>query len=168
MQLEIGKIFTFESSHILSKHPGRCSRLHGHSWNLSVYVKAEINPDTGFAMDYADLKAAVQPIIDDLDHKHLGQWAAMDAVHGLTWEIFHESTVKEGENPHPWKVSFLPLQFYPSSENLIVAIGTALLGTYKPLDWSKLELNETCTSKCILTREEYETIKGRNSTSRKE
>src|SRR5438034_5141876 len=48
------KTFRFEASHILPKHPGKCSRLHGHSWVLHVSITGPINRDTGFVMDYAD------------------------------------------------------------------------------------------------------------------
>ena len=142
MQMEICKIFTFESSHILPKHPGRCSRLHGHSWKLTVYVKGEVDKETGFVMDYADIKRIMSPIVDGLDHRHLGQWPATYDGKWLTMAC------KE------WGVGFLPGDFYPSSENLIVAIANEI--DPDRLTWSKLELDETCTSKCILTREDYE------------
>jgi 6-pyruvoyltetrahydropterin/6-carboxytetrahydropterin synthase len=151
--MEICKSFTFEASHILPKHPGKCSRLHGHSWKLTVYVKGPVNKETGFVIDYGELKRIVQPVVDNLDHKHLGSW-----YHPM----FDNSFVKQDHF-----VTGLPFDFYPSSENLIVWIGKEIdLDVYgacvhnipmKPgFEWSRLELDETCTSKCILTREEYE------------
>jgi len=38
-QWTIYKEFCFEAAHILPKHNGKCSRLHGHSWLARVYVK---------------------------------------------------------------------------------------------------------------------------------
>jgi 6-pyruvoyltetrahydropterin/6-carboxytetrahydropterin synthase len=72
IQMILRKTFRFEASHILPRHPGKCSRLHGHSWTLYVYVEGTPDNETGFVMDYGDIKAAVQPIIDEeLDHYHL-------------------------------------------------------------------------------------------------
>jgi 6-pyruvoyltetrahydropterin/6-carboxytetrahydropterin synthase len=137
--MEISKTFTFEASHILPRHPGKCSRLHGHSWVLTVYVKGEVNPETGFVMDYGDIKEAVKSIVNRLDHRHLGTW-----------------TNKLQPDDMSWCVPGLPGDFYPSSENLIIWIASEMTRLLRDM-WSKLELNETCTSKCILTREEYET-----------
>jgi 6-pyruvoyl-tetrahydropterin synthase len=39
---------------------------------------------------------------------------------------------------------------YPSSENILL-----WLGKERPMDWSKLALEETCTSYAELTREEF-------------
>jgi 6-pyruvoyltetrahydropterin/6-carboxytetrahydropterin synthase len=142
--MEDYKIFRFEASHILHRHPGKCSRLHGHSWVLKVTVSGDVNPESGFVMDYGDVKDAVQPVIDRLDHRHLG-----------TWYLPHGAGFRNAT----WEVYYMPQNFYPSSENLIVWIGTQIDDQVGKKFWSKLELNETCTSGCILTREEYERIK---------
>lgn len=139
--MEISKTFTFEASHILPKHPGKCSRLHGHSWVLTVYVRGTVNKETGFVMDYADIKRSVSSIVDRLDHRHLGTW----------YHPMFDSTFTQEAHFVPG----LPFDFYPSSENLIVWIASELTRLLRDM-WSKVELNETCTSKCILTREEYE------------
>lgn len=146
------KEFRFESSHILSRHPGKCSRLHGHSWVLRVTVSGDIDPKTGFVMDYGDIKAAVQPIVDELDHRHLGDW-----VGGFKGRSMASSWVYNFSAMYNYfGVKYLPLDFYPSSENLIVRIGTLIDDQAGKKFWSKLELNETCTSSCVLTREDYE------------
>lgn len=153
MQMEISKTFTFEASHVLPKHPGKCSRLHGHSWKLTVAVKAHVAESTGFVMDYADLKGFVQPLVDDLDHTHLGtyvfqEYTGLDMSPG---DIFSLERWRP-KNPH------YPEIIYPSSENLIVWIAQNLPIA---LGWSRLELDETCTSKCILMREDYEQARKR-------
>lgn len=152
--MEISKTFTFEASHILPKHKGKCSRLHGHSWVLTVYVKGDVDPDTGFVIDYGEIKEIMEPLIISLDHHHLGTWDKDRLPYNATWS------------------AGTPNSFYPSSENLIMWIAYKLSMAYGPGEkWSKLELNETCTSKCILTRDEYENIrnaKGLESVSRKE
>lgn len=149
--MELSKIFRFEASHILPRHPGKCSRLHGHSWVLKVSVEGEINPETGFVMDYHDLSSVVGPIVEALDHRHLGQW----------WghELNIIADCKDEEPAWEHGVRNLPLTFYPSSENLLFWIADQLEGldSYRHF-WSRIELNETCTSAAILTREEYNNV----------
>lgn len=146
MKLELMKEFTFEASHILPRHPGKCSRLHGHSWKLRVHVKGEPNEETGFVMDYTDIKLVVQSLVDKLDHRHLGTWGSYPIQN-----LMLVGSMKDREN----SVAGLPDNFYPSSENLIVWIASEMNRMLHDL-WYKVELDETCTSSCILTREEYE------------
>jgi len=129
------KTFRFEASHILPKHPGKCSRLHGHSWVLHVAVSGPIDEVTGFVMDYAKISELIKPLIDSLDHHHLGTWDKDK----LPYHQF-------------WNVSWLPNNFYPSSENLLMAIGKQL----EIFTWHSLALEETCTSYAELTREEFD------------
>jgi len=149
--MELTKEFRFEASHILPKHPGKCSRLHGHSWVLKVSVKGKVHPETGFVMDYAEISEVVKPIIDSLDHRHLGQWVSEEAQMRIPTDVFYSSLNKKVGTDH--QVFWLSPEFYPSSENLLLAIADRLT---PDLNWSKLELNETCTSSAILTREEFD------------
>lgn len=53
---------------------GKCSNgnYHGHNFELEVTVKGEINPETGFVMNLADLKDILNTnIIDVVDHMNL-------------------------------------------------------------------------------------------------
>lgn len=73
---ELMKRFTFEASHMLPRHDGKCKRLHGHSWSLTVCVKGgtlhQTGPKQGMLVDYGDISAQVKPLIDGfLDHWHL-------------------------------------------------------------------------------------------------
>lgn len=65
--------FTFEASHQLPWHSGKCANLHGHSYVLDVTVENELTRD-GIVIDFADLKAAVTKyVLDDYDHCHLNE-----------------------------------------------------------------------------------------------
>jgi 6-pyruvoyltetrahydropterin/6-carboxytetrahydropterin synthase len=132
------KTFRFEASHILPKHPGKCSRLHGHSWVLHVFVEGFVDKETGFVMDFAEISNGVKPLIDSLDHRHLG-------------------TIEFDVRPS-WQVEGMPWDFYPSSENLLYWIGDQLKG----MVWSKLALEETCTSYAELTREEFDATRNQS------
>ena len=71
--MEIYKEFRFEAAHRLPNVPSghKCARLHGHSFNIRVYVDGPVDPHLGWVMDFADLKAVVKPLIEQLDHYYL-------------------------------------------------------------------------------------------------
>lgn len=144
-KLEVVKEFRFEAAHILPQHPGKCSKLHGHSWVMRVGVRAPVNARTGFVVDYVDLKALVQPLVDLWDHSYLGSQEFCNYVE------FPEDT--------PWRI---PQSFsgYPSSENLVLYvvdylrerigdIPGQLIGDAGAIaHLSLVEIEETCTSRC--------------------
>jgi 6-pyruvoyltetrahydropterin/6-carboxytetrahydropterin synthase len=71
--MEIRKSFMVEAAHRLPNLPAghKCARLHGHSFNIEIAVGGKIDPVQGWIMDYGDIKAAFQPIYDQLDHTYL-------------------------------------------------------------------------------------------------
>lgn len=72
--MKICKILRFEASHVLPKHPGKCSRLHGHSYILEVEVEGAVNPDTGMVLDFATLSDLLQDhVFSVLDHRHINE-----------------------------------------------------------------------------------------------
>jgi len=71
--VEIYKEFGFESAHRLPNLPPehKCSRLHGHSFRVSVHVEGDVGGESGWVMDFADISAACDPVRDALDHRYL-------------------------------------------------------------------------------------------------
>ncbi len=71
--MEIYKEFTFEAAHLLPNVPAghKCGRLHGHSFRVQVHIAGDVDPLSGWIMDFADLKAAFKPIYQRLDHYYL-------------------------------------------------------------------------------------------------
>lgn len=67
------KDFSFEAAHRLPNVPPghKCERLHGHSFHVRVTVDGPLGAETGWVMDFADLKAAFAPVHDALDHRYL-------------------------------------------------------------------------------------------------
>jgi 6-pyruvoyltetrahydropterin/6-carboxytetrahydropterin synthase len=68
--VELVKDFRFEAAHFLPNVPEghKCRRTHGHSFRGEVAVRGPIDPRLGWVMDFADLKAAVEPLVHRLDH----------------------------------------------------------------------------------------------------
>ena len=73
--MELRKTFQIEAAHRLPNVPTghKCARLHGHSWRIEVSIEGPVGNDTGWVMDYAELKAAFQPIHDRIDHNYLNE-----------------------------------------------------------------------------------------------
>jgi 6-pyruvoyltetrahydropterin/6-carboxytetrahydropterin synthase len=140
--MEVAKEFTFEASHVLPNHPGKCSNLHGHSWKLQVAVDGSIDKKTGMVMDYAELKEKVQPLIDDLDHAHLGAW--------VTSKVLICGVDDKSTKSVRWLTQ--DVQDNPTSENLLLAIGVELIK--RNVNFSRLLLEETCTTACYIDRKE--------------
>ena len=71
--MEIFKAFGLEAAHRLPNVPvgHKCARLHGHSFQIEVYVSGPVGVETGWVMDFTDIKTAFQPIHDRLDHNYL-------------------------------------------------------------------------------------------------
>ena len=79
----ISKKFGFDSAHRLWADNqsdvdnvtlfGKCARMHGHTYQLEVFVEGPIDEITGMVLNYADLTKIVKPIVDRLDHQILNE-----------------------------------------------------------------------------------------------
>ena len=92
--MEIFKEFTFEAAHFLPNVPPehKCRRLHGHSYHVLIYVKGDVGENSGWVMDFGELKKYFNPIYDRLDHRYLND---IDGLENPTSEnlarwIWHE------------------------------------------------------------------------------
>ncbi len=71
--MEIFKVFTLESAHRLPHVPAghKCARVHGHSFRVEIHVRGPVDGQLGWVMDFADVKAAFDPLYRQLDHHYL-------------------------------------------------------------------------------------------------
>jgi len=59
----------FEAAHHLNEYNGACSNLHGHTWEIEIYVLVkEIKPN-GISIDFKKIKRILKSILPD--HKYL-------------------------------------------------------------------------------------------------
>jgi 6-pyruvoyltetrahydropterin/6-carboxytetrahydropterin synthase len=67
--ITISRTYRFEAAHYLPNVPPghKCGHMHGHSYELVVEVSG-YEASTGWVMDFADVDAAVSPLIAQLDH----------------------------------------------------------------------------------------------------
>ena len=90
MSISITQAFTFEAAHHLPHVPEthRCRRLHGHSYRVELTISGEVDPHTGFVVDFFDVEAAFQPVLARLDHYLLNEIAGLEnptAEHIAMW-----------------------------------------------------------------------------------
>ncbi len=70
--MRVRRSFDFDSAHRLPHHPGKCRELHGHAYRLVVTVDRPVDPSTGLAVDFSDLKAVVKrEVVEVLDHRYV-------------------------------------------------------------------------------------------------
>jgi 6-pyruvoyltetrahydropterin/6-carboxytetrahydropterin synthase len=81
MRVELTREFRFEAAHRLPMVPSdhKCSRLHGHGYAVEVSVAGEVDPATGWLVDFADITAVVEPLLKrELDHRTLNDVAGLE------------------------------------------------------------------------------------------
>ncbi|HEY0615020.1 MAG TPA: 6-carboxytetrahydropterin synthase QueD [Candidatus Elarobacter sp.] len=75
--MQIRKSFTFEAAHVLPHHPGKCARLHGHSYRLDVALEGPLQPAgpaAGMIEDFDVISRIVKAAaISQLDHRSLNE-----------------------------------------------------------------------------------------------
>ncbi len=115
------KEFKFEAAHSLPQLPEghKCRRMHGHSYRVRVAVRGPVRADLGWVMDFDEIRRAVEPLVDRLDHQILNDvdgmgistseglclwfWRRLKpALPGLTrvevWETATSGAAYEGED----------------------------------------------------------------------
>lgn len=67
-----------DSSHQLRGYDGNCSRLHGHTWFIEVWIKGDpkFKDEVGILFDFGNVKK----IKDQFDHQFLNDIAPFDKI----------------------------------------------------------------------------------------
>jgi len=78
--MQIFKQFRIEAAHRLPNVPEghKCARLHGHSFLIELRLEGPLDPQLGWVMDFADVKAAFDPLYRQLDHHYLNDIEGLD------------------------------------------------------------------------------------------
>jgi 6-pyruvoyltetrahydropterin/6-carboxytetrahydropterin synthase len=79
----------FESARKLTKVPKNhpCSNLYGLAFKLEIHVKGNVNPKTGFVVDFSDIERNFEPLKEKLDHNYLND---IEGLENPTSEILVE------------------------------------------------------------------------------
>jgi len=79
----------FDAAHYLPKHPGKCSRLHGHRWEVKVVIQTTRLNGQGMVVDFGDIK----DIINGFDHRHLNEIMdnpTAELIAGDLWQLISD------------------------------------------------------------------------------
>lgn len=68
VKIEKGNL-RFSAAHFIS-YAGKCERLHGHNYAVSVYMEGELTNDR-YVFDFVELKRVTKRLCDRLDHRFL-------------------------------------------------------------------------------------------------
>jgi 6-pyruvoyltetrahydropterin/6-carboxytetrahydropterin synthase len=75
MRCQLSRDYQFEAAHRLPRVPAthKCSRVHGHSYHVTITLTGPIDPDMGWLLDFADIDRVVDPVIARIDHQLLNE-----------------------------------------------------------------------------------------------
>ena len=60
---------TFAAGHYLRNYKGKCENPHGHNYRVRVTLAGQELDQAGLLLDFKNLRAVMQPVIDRLDHQ---------------------------------------------------------------------------------------------------
>jgi 6-pyruvoyltetrahydropterin/6-carboxytetrahydropterin synthase len=75
VKTELFRLYTVEAAHRLPNVPPghKCQRLHGHSFKITLHIGGEVDPKTGWIIDFGEVDRAFEPLFEQLDHHYLNE-----------------------------------------------------------------------------------------------
>lgn len=70
----------FDAAHKLERHPGKCSRLHGHTWAVEAVFKDEMVDELGIVLDFNQAGSILDGVISGYDHAYLNEIPPFDSI----------------------------------------------------------------------------------------
>jgi len=111
----------FDAAHALRGYRGKCENLHGHRWQVVACVDATELDQVGMACDFGLVKAALDEVLEGLDHRNLCETPPFDTLNpssehlarfvyqalaekltGHLGETAHLARVEAWESPDAW------------------------------------------------------------------
>ena len=77
---EISEEIAFPAAHQLRFTTGEGEFLHGHTWRVRAFVRAETLDPRGMVVDFADLHHALDGIVSGLSHRFLNEVPPFDDI----------------------------------------------------------------------------------------
>ena len=96
MRYTVYRESTFSAAHRLRNYRGKCENIHGHNWRVRVYVTRDSLDATGFVIDFKELDAVINRVLDELDHRDINAVSPFTEVNP-TAEAIAEYILREAE-----------------------------------------------------------------------
>lgn len=99
MKTKASKTFTFAAAHHLPEYVGKCSNVHGHTYELTVVVEGPITSSSDriadgayplMVLDFHTLTEVVTPIIDKFDHQNLNDHMVIPTTEMFAQMLFFD------------------------------------------------------------------------------
>lgn len=74
----------FCAAHSLRGYDGKCRNTHGHNFRVQLTLTGEALDERGILVDFKDVKAALQAVIEEVDHQNLNDLPAFAQVNPST------------------------------------------------------------------------------------
>jgi 6-pyruvoyltetrahydropterin/6-carboxytetrahydropterin synthase len=68
----------FSSAHQLRGYRGKCENLHGHNYRIEIYARGRELDNIGLLVDFVELKAAADEVVNYLDHRNINELPPFD------------------------------------------------------------------------------------------
>jgi 6-pyruvoyltetrahydropterin/6-carboxytetrahydropterin synthase len=68
----------FSSAHQLRGYKGKCENLHGHNYKIEIYARGRELDKIGLLVDFVELKAAADDVVNFLDHRNINELPPFD------------------------------------------------------------------------------------------
>ena len=102
---------TFDSAHWLPNVPidHKCHNLHGHTYKVRIEIEGDVGKNTGWIVDYAEIKNLWEPVKSRLDHHCLNEIIGLEnsTCEHLAFWIW---TCLLPESERPWRISRLEIR----------------------------------------------------------
>ena len=79
-QFEVMIERNFSSAHQLRGYKGKCENLHGHNYRIEIYARGSELDNIGLLVDFIDLKAAADDVVQYLDHRNINELPPFDEL----------------------------------------------------------------------------------------
>lgn len=70
----------FSSAHFLRDYRGKCAEMHGHNWKVEVSFRTPQVSANGIAIDFYDMGAVLDGLIERLDHGVINNAPPFDRI----------------------------------------------------------------------------------------
>ena len=70
----------FEAAHRVAGYPGKCDRLHGHSWVVEASVIGSKLDNLGMLVDFKLVKGRLRELLETLDHRMLNELPTFENI----------------------------------------------------------------------------------------
>ena len=108
----------FEAAHRVAGYPGKCDRLHGHSWVVEASVIGSKLDNLGMLVDFKLVKGRLRELLETLDHRMLNELPAFENINptaeNIAQYVYNEMKTAEFFNDNA-KLKYIQVWESPKS-----------------------------------------------------